>query len=191
MTDSTLTSSNISLGDFCRQLAQHCPTPGGGAAAAVAAAIGAATAAMAAQYTTGKKWADREHISQEMIARLADVQEQCIALADADQQAYKNLQRTWREKDMPTEEKEEILAEALNIPARLLACCAEECLTLHEFLPFCNPQIQSDILVAIHLLAGSGRAAWQTVLINKPDKHVRHKLAQHINAIEAVEADLR
>ena len=37
-----------------------------------------------------------------------------------------------------------------------------------KFIPQCNAGILSDAKVAVHLLAGGVRAAWQTAMVNSP-----------------------
>mmetsp|Transcript_39538 Transcript_39538/g.61651 ORF Transcript_39538/g.61651 Transcript_39538/m.61651 type:complete len:95 (-) Transcript_39538:206-490(-) len=69
---------------------------------------------------------------------------------------------------MSEEDKAKVASDALNVPVKLLKLCHEQSSAVVEFLPKCNPNITSDAKVAIHLLAGAGRAAYQTVLVNKP-----------------------
>lgn len=80
---------------------------------------------------------------------------------DDDAAAYADLQRTWKETDMPAEEKSAIEARALAIPTDLMEACHAQIVKIHGFLPHCNPNITSDAKVGIHQLAGAARAAYQ------------------------------
>ena len=116
---------------------------------------------MAAAYTQRKK--DKES------GAAAKADELIIALdvapllqaADDDAAAYADLQRTWKEGDMPAEEKVAIEARALSIPTSLLESCHAQIVKIHDFLPYCNTNITSDAKVGIHQLAGAARSAYQ------------------------------
>lgn len=169
------------ISDLVRDLAARQPTPGGGAAAAVSAALGCAAGAMAARYTTGPKWAevtaDAERLAQEL-----DVAAQELArLADEDAAAFTALQQARRDK-----QPEAITAaeqRALGVPVQVITLCVQQACALQTFLPRCNPYLISDVKVGIHLLAGAARAAWQTLLINRPPEAIQRQA-------EALMADL-
>ena len=166
------------IGPWVAALGAKKPTPGGGAAGAVAAAIGAASGAMAAIYTTRKKdeesgvAADARALAESLNSAAA----RCIAIADEDEAAYAALQASWKDESMTAEEKAKVEATALNVPVKLVKLCHEQSTAVHQFLPKCNPNITSDAKVAIHLLAGSARAAYQTVLVNKPPETLDKEL---------------
>lgn len=162
-------SADSSLGGWLEALASRRPTPGGGGAAAIAAAIGVAAGQMAARYTTGGKWADRAIEAEALIARLDAAGRELLAAADEDAAAFAELQASWRDDSLDAATRERIEARARAVPCDILATCAREAEALADFLPRCNPQIRSDALVGIHLLAGAGRAAWRTLLVNRPD----------------------
>ena len=61
--------------------------------------------------------------------------ERYIQAADDDAKAYADLQRTWKEADMPKEEKERIEAAALAVPVKLLEECHKNIMEIQEFLP--------------------------------------------------------
>ena len=194
MTDSNNLERPIaeySVDEFCRVLASKQPTPGGGASAAISAAIGAATAAMSASYTQRKK--DQESGAAEHALTLIATMDlpSLMKLADADVQAYKELQSTWgKECTLSKEEISEVQARALNVPVSLLEECHKRIVAIHAFLPHCNSNITSDAKVGIHQLAGAARAAYQTVLVNHPPAEELQRLGKILLDIQKVENDL-
>ena len=177
----------LQIDQFLLNLAAKQPTPGGGAAAAIGASIGSAAAAMAAEYTQRKK--DKESGAAEIATKLItslDVTP-LLQAADDDATAYSDLQRTWKDNNMSSEEKETIEARALSIPTELLEMCHERIHQIHNFLPHCNSNITSDAKVGIHQLAGAARAAYQTVLVNSPDEEEKMRLMTLLKDIRDVE----
>ena len=116
---------------------------------------------MAAAYTQRKKDKESGAASKALeLIKGMDVSP-LLNAADDDAAAYSDLQRTWKESDMPESEKAEIEARALSIPTSLLESCHERIVKIHDFLPHCNTNITSDAKVGIHQLAGAARAAYQ------------------------------
>jgi formiminotetrahydrofolate cyclodeaminase len=183
-------TSGQQLGKFVHALAAKQSTPGGGAAAAVGAAVGAAAANMAAAYSQRKK--DQESGAAERAQNLMDNinLESFLTMADDDADAYAALQRTWKETDMTYDEKAAIEARALAVPTNLLTQCHMLILQIQEFLPHCNPNITSDAKVGVHQLAGAARAAYQTVLVNKPAVEERNRLRALLKEIRDVEEEM-
>ena len=154
---------------FIDELAAKQATPGGGAAAALAAAQACALAEMAANYTTGKKFAEHQAAVQTFIDNLQSARQEFLELADADAVAYAELQRSWRDKDMGDKEKQVIQANALAIPSKAVQLAQRIADQTAAFLTICNPNIRSDAKAAIHLMAGAAHAAYHTALVNKPN----------------------
>lgn len=181
---------SLPLDQFLATLAAKNPTPGGGAAAAVGAAIGNAAASMAAAYTTRKKDKESGNAAKaEKIQVAMDVSD-LLKAADDDAEAYADLQRTWKESDMPEEEKTAIEARALAIPTNLVETCHRNIVKINDFLPYCNTNITSDAKVGIHTLAGAARAAYQTVLVNSPPDEEKMRLQKLLREIRDVEDEL-
>lgn len=180
-----MTLADESLARLTADLAARTPTPGGGAAAAVAAALGCAAGAMAARYTTGPKWAAVSVQAHTFAEDLSAVASACLKLGDADAAAYAALTAARK----TTDESAIVVAQqtALDIPAALLALCAHNASALANFLPACNPHLASDVKVGIHLLAGAGRAAWQTLLVNAPDAGQQTAAALHLATLATAE----
>ncbi len=181
-----MTIREDTIGSFAAALAARSPTPGGGAAAAICAALGAAAGAMAARYTTGPKWGALSPQAQALAETLDGAVRSCLALADQDAQAFAALGAARREKDEQLISMAEERAQ--EVPAGLLALCALHASELRAFLALGNPQLLSDVKVGIHLLAGAGRAAWQTLLVNQPGIALQRIAAAHLTALAQAEA---
>jgi formiminotetrahydrofolate cyclodeaminase len=151
----------------------------------VAAALGCAAGAMAARYTTGPRWAAVGARAEAIAQALDEAASACLRFGDADALAYAALTAARKSKD------EAAIAtasrSALGVPLELLAACARQAAALADFLPACNPQLASDVKVGIHLLAGAGRAAWQTLLVNQPDATQQGAAAAHLLALASAE----
>ncbi len=170
---------------FVAALCKRSPTPGGGAAAALAAALGCAAGAMAARYTTGAKYSDVEAEANALGNILQQAADDCLLSAEADATAYDALTAARKIKDQTAIAT--ATQEAIAVPADLLARCAQHAAGLAGFIATCNPYLVSDVKVGIHLLCGGGRAAWQTLLINKPDESVLAIGRSHLDALQAAE----
>jgi formiminotetrahydrofolate cyclodeaminase len=79
---------DVPMSDWLGRLADRTPTPGGGAVAAVCAASAAALLEMVANYTTGKKWEDREESMKAVIVEVAELRARAAQLADDDEAAF-------------------------------------------------------------------------------------------------------
>ncbi len=152
----------------------------------MAAALGCAAGAMAARYTTGAKHPVVGPQAEALAATLDAAAAACLSAADADADAYAAVGAARKTKDAPALATAEARARA--VPADLLAACALHAAGLAAFLPACNPHLTSDVKVGIHLLAGGGRAAWQTLLVNQPDDETRRVGEAHLAALVAAEA---
>ncbi len=173
---------------FVRALSARTPTPGGGAAAAVTAALGCATGALAARYTTGKNWAAISAQAENLALSLDDAATQALALADADAAAFAAVGVARKAGDVAALATAERAAAA--VPAELLALCALHASALRGFMSVANPQLLSDVKVALHLLAGAGRAAWQTLLVNRPDADTEAIARAHLAELTRAESAL-
>ncbi len=146
---------------------------------------------MAAIYTTRKKDVE-SGIAQEATAlanELATAADDCVKLADKDAEAYGMLQQTWKkDHSFTAEQVEEIQQTALNVPVSLLKLCHKHACAVDQFTAKCNPNIVSDAKVSIHLLAGAGRAAYQTVLVNQPNEALKQELGVLLKDLTTLES---
>lgn len=145
---------------------------------------------MAAAYSQRKK--DKESGSAAKAEQLiADINlETYLKAADDDAIAYADLQRTWKDGSMSSEEKKEIEDRALAVPTNLLEVCHGDIMRIKEFLPHCNTNITSDAKVGIHQLAGAARAAFQTVIVNSPPEDEKIRLKTLLKEIRQVEDEI-
>ncbi|HEX3135728.1 MAG TPA: cyclodeaminase/cyclohydrolase family protein [Planctomycetota bacterium] len=180
-----MTLGSTSIDAVIGALAERTPVPGGGAAAAIAAALGCAAGAMAARYTSGPKYAAIEAEARNFGDLLAAAALDCTRLGDADAEAYAAVGAGRKTKDAIAIAEAEL--RAATVPADLLALCAQHAAGLAAFIPTSNPYLVSDVKVGIHLLAGAGRAAWQTLLVNRPDATVLRVAQTHLTALDAAE----
>jgi formiminotetrahydrofolate cyclodeaminase len=148
---------------------------------------------MACAYTTRSKdeQTGAAAAARALSEQLSRAAQSCLELADRDAQAYERLQATWR-KDHGLEEREvaAIRREALEVPMTLLRECHAQAAAVRAFLPRTNPGIVSDSFVSLHLLAGAGRAAYQTALVNQPDEAARDEMQRLLSDLGAFEKDL-
>jgi methenyltetrahydrofolate cyclohydrolase len=79
---------DVRIDEWLDELADRKPTPGGGAVAALCAASSAALLEMVGNYTTGKKWADREEAMRALVAEAGALRVQAGQLAQADTEAF-------------------------------------------------------------------------------------------------------
>ncbi len=184
----------MSFGDkstriFIDELAAKQPTPGGGAAASIVAAHACALAEMAAGYTTGKKWQDREAKINAFLADMKEAREAFLELADADALAYKELQQSWRDEHMTDAVRQRIESKALEIPFSVVLACQEVAENIRQFLEFCNPKILSDAKASLHIIAGAAHAAYHTALVNKPSPAQTNDLQDALAQIRIAEQD--
>ena len=102
--------------------------------------------------------------------------------------AYADLQRTWKKSSgLSPAETAAIQARALAVPVGVVERCTRLALAVEAFVPRCKKSIRSDAVVAVHLLAGAARAAFQTVLVNSPPAEEAARLAGLISQVSAKE----
>jgi len=100
----------LSVNDFCNELASQSPAPGGGSVAALSGALGAALAAMVCNLTIGKKkYADVEGEMMETLTSAADIQQKLMQLIDADTDAFNAVMSAF---GMPKDTEEQKAARA-------------------------------------------------------------------------------
>jgi len=159
---------------YLEDAASGSPTPGGGSASALAGAIGTAMAAMAANFTAGrKKFAQVEGVVRECLDALAAARGRLLAAVDADVEAYAGVgaayglpKGTDAEKSARRAAIAEALREAMGPPLATLRACADALATTARLAPVANPNLITDVGVAAHLVRAALEGAALNVLIN-------------------------
>ncbi len=160
--------------DYCKRLASNEPTPGGGSGAAVGGALAAASAAMAANFTVGKKkFADVQSDVERILGVLNSQQQRLLELADADAEAYSKVGAAYgmpRDTDAEKEARQEAIQEALmaaaEVPMGVVEACAAFIGLLPELADKCNPNLISDVGVGAQLGSAALAAAQLNVEVN-------------------------
>lgn len=157
------------MSDWLGQLADRTPTPGGGAVAALCAASAAALLEMVANYTTGKKWADREEPMKAIVAEVADLRAQAAQLAVDDAAAFGRVGEAYGLPKATDEEKvarsaaiQEATLGAAQPPVQVGRLAVRLVVIADEMVDPANPNVLSDVGVA----AATARAALSGSITN-------------------------
>jgi methenyltetrahydrofolate cyclohydrolase len=160
---------DVPMSDWLGRLADRTPTPGGGAVAAVSAASAAALLEMVANYTTGKKWEDREESMKAVIVEVAELRARAAQLADDDEAAFGAVGAAYA---LPRSTPEEKAARSAAIQAATRGAAeppvqvgrlATRLVDLaSEMVEPANPNVLSDVGVA----AATARAALSGSITN-------------------------
>jgi formiminotetrahydrofolate cyclodeaminase len=150
------------MSDWLEQLAGRTPAPGGGAVAALCAAAAAALLEMVANYTTGKKWADREESMKAVVAEVAELRAQAGQLAVDDAAAFGAVGEAYGLPKATDEEKAARSAaiqgatlRAAQPPIQVGRLAARLVAIADQLVDPANPNVLSDVGVA----AATARAA--------------------------------
>jgi methenyltetrahydrofolate cyclohydrolase len=181
--------SKSTIHDFLAATADKTPAPGGGAVSALIAALGAATAEMAARFTTGGKYSGVENRVLPLIQRIKAIRNAFKDLIDADAAAFDAVGKAYEmPKSTPAEKagrKAAIagaLSKAAEIPEKMLMKCSELSVVLEELEPLCNPRLAGDVGVAAAAIKAAALGAWLNIDGNlKGDEHISRKSEAALN----------
>jgi len=163
-----------SIDGYVRDLASNLPAPGGGSGAALAGALGAALAAMVANFTVGKeKFADVDERVRGLLAELDAVRERLLQLVDEDVASYTQVSAAYKLPRATDEEKaareaaiQEACQAAAGVPRTIAETC-DRCIALAaELCDIGNPNLISDVGCAVRLAEAARHCAWLNVAIN-------------------------
>ncbi|MDR3210685.1 MAG: cyclodeaminase/cyclohydrolase family protein [Planctomycetota bacterium] len=190
---------DLSLREFLDQAANATPTPGGGAVAALAGALGAAMAAMAANYTLDRpKYAAVAAEIQKCLGVVNPRGQELLAGVDADAAAFAAIGESYRlPKDTPAEKaaRQDAIAQAqakaMDPPQGVLAAALAVAETLPDLADKANPNLLSDIEVAAVMLEAAGQAARLNVLVNAKSLAQSETLRREVDQAVARLAELR
>lgn len=159
---------------FTDDLASKAPVPGGGGASAYAGALAAALGSMVANLTIGKpKFADREQVLQETLARLDAYRSELISLIEGDAEAFSKLAACWKMPKGTEEERacrsraeQEALHAACEVPLSIMRVCARV-VEADEYLVLNSAKLAlSDVGASAVLAKAALEAASLNVFIN-------------------------
>jgi formiminotetrahydrofolate cyclodeaminase len=155
---------------FIEQLAAPTATPGGGSASAAAAAMAAALGTMVAGMSRGKKaYTQYDQRLSQIIARLATLREELKAGIDADAESYQQVMAAYKQAKAASDSDTEIEAatrKATQVPLETAQKAKEVAELVESLKPITNPNMASDLTVAIALADAAITGALANVEIN-------------------------
>ena len=164
----------MEIQEFTDALSSKQPTPGGGGASALAGTLGTALGLMVGNLTVGKKkYAEVEEDVQSVMARLADMQERLLVLADEDAKVFAPLAASYGLPSGTEEEKahkakvmEQCLLDASLVPVEIMRQSCEALVLLAELEVKGSVMAVSDVGVAVQFLRTAVTGAIMNVYIN-------------------------
>lgn len=156
---------------FVEQLAAPTATPGGGSASAATGAMAAALAHMVAAMSRGKKaYLQYEQPLSEAIARLSTLREQLKSGIDADAESYNQVMAAYKQARTSPETGDALIETALKtatlVPLETAGQSREVSAIAEGLRPMTNPNMASDLTVAVALAGAAMQGALSNVEIN-------------------------
>jgi formiminotetrahydrofolate cyclodeaminase len=150
------------------------PTPGGGSVSALAGALGAAMAAMAANFTIGKKrFAAVEPEVKALLDKIEAARHKLQDLTQKDTEAYAAVAAAFKlPKATPAEQEARTAAVAaacrgaMAVPLESLRACREALVATRRLAELANPNLITDVGVAALLLEAAAGGAALNVAVN-------------------------
>ena len=165
---------NEPIKKYLDDTASGAPTPGGGSVAALVGALGAALTSMVCNFTVGKeKYKDVEEEVAEILSQAESLRGDLARLMQTDTEAYSQVsaaygmpRKTSQEKKTRTAAIQEALKSALEVPLKA-SMRSYDVLKLNESLvDKGNPNLISDVGVAVALAEAALQSAAMNVEIN-------------------------
>lgn len=152
-----------SLKKYLDDLASRKPAPGGGSAAALVAALGASLISMVANFTIGKeKYKQIKGKMQKILTKSEDLKLAMEKLIDEDVKVYKRLSEIYKSKQKDSSVIQVALKEAASVPFEVCRLSVDAMKLCPVLAREGNPNLISDVDVAVHLL----NAAFLSGLVN-------------------------
>ncbi|MDD4614184.1 MAG: cyclodeaminase/cyclohydrolase family protein, partial [Caldisericia bacterium] len=158
---------DLSIHDFCKELASKNPTPGGGSAAAAAGALGLSLVLMVGNYAE-----DQEKL-RSILDALKEEKNKLISLIDEDAESFNAFMKTMKmPKSTPDEKKERkeamqnALKKAADIPFQTLQACSIGTKYMMMLRDDVKENMLSDLGAASTLLSSAINSAYLNVIIN-------------------------
>jgi methenyltetrahydrofolate cyclohydrolase len=157
------------LGD----LSSRDPTPGGGAAAALTAAQGAALLVMVCSLSTGRRFAEASDEIERIREATSSGRDVLLALADADTAAFEQFMAAQRlprdtahDRNRRATAVQTALKAAAVVPLEMLELAVSLLPHAERLAAIGNPNLITDVGVAVRLLEAAAHSARLNVLIN-------------------------
>ena len=184
-----------SIDEYVRDLSSSKATPGGGAVAAFSLLQGAALLSMVIEITVAN--ANYQHFHSGCLDAKTSVQalmKEGRALIKDDMDAFNALMKAFKEKGS---ERNTLISEAsikaVGVPLRILEKAEEGIQLANMLINKSNPNVESDIEVAIECFECAGRSAIVNVRVNLPGLNDGDKadeyLEKAINKLEYIEEE--
>lgn len=159
---------------YVRNAAQGTPTPGGGSVSALVGALASAMAAMAANFTIGKKrFRSAEAEVQALLCQLDNERDAMLDLMQRDTEAYAKVSAAYRmprgtdaEKQARGQAVQSALQSAMAPPLDVMRCCLRVADAAARLVEIANPNLISDVGVAALLAEAALKGAKLNVDIN-------------------------
>jgi len=162
------------VSNFLDELASDAPTPGGGSVAALAGALGAALVSMVSNLTLGKeKYKGVEEEVKKILGYSERLRYDLSQLIEEDIKAFNNFMATYKmpketeeEKRIRSEKIQQNLVAAAKVPLQVAFKCLDIFSLSEEIAQKGNPNIISDVGVAILLAEAGLESAILNIKIN-------------------------
>lgn len=166
--------TEMTMGDFLKEVSSSAPVPGGGGVSAYVAALGMSLGSMVANLTAGKKkYAEYQEEIQELLKKSTDITELLGSYMDKDAQAFEPLSRAYglpKNTEEEIAERNEIMEKALLEASRTPLALMEEifgALDILSRLSVIGSRIAiSDVGVGVQLCRAALNSASLNVYIN-------------------------
>ncbi len=166
--------ADLTVRGFADAVASEAPTPGGGSVAALAGALGAALGTMVANGSAHKRgWDERWETFSDWAVRGRAIQEELLALVDADSRAFDALMAAFRLPKATPEEKAARSAAiqaatrgAIEVPLRTMRAAVRSMAVTKAMAEIGNPNAASDAAVGALCARAAVRGAYFNVRIN-------------------------
>ncbi|MCD6285768.1 MAG: cyclodeaminase/cyclohydrolase family protein, partial [Anaerolineae bacterium] len=166
--------TDLTVRAFADAVASEAPTPGGGSVAALAGALGAALGTMVANGSAHKRgWDERWELFSDWAVRGRVIQEELLALIDADSRAFDELMAAFRLSKATPEETAKRSATiqastrgAIEVPLRTMRAAVRSMEVTKAMAEIGNPNAASDAAVGALCARAAVRGAYFNVRIN-------------------------
>lgn len=166
--------TELTVQGFVDAVASEAPTPGGGSAAALAGALGAALGTMVANGSAHKRgWDERWETFSDWAVLGRVVQEELLALVDADSRAFNALMAAFRLPKAAPEEKakrssaiQAATRGAIEIPVATMRAAVRSMEVTKAMAEIGNPNAAADAAVGALCARAAVRGAYFNVRIN-------------------------